>query len=176
MMKLHWRFIGLVYPCNDGPGLVISGVSNMRIVGLGRDQTSLETLPRYADVLSFLDCREVTVEGLTAGHTKGAGSCSGDVLSFRNCTDCTVLSCGLFGCGVNGINACGCENLTVQESDIYACSGFGAVIQDCVSTAFSGCAIRDCTFNTIWVRGIGEVTWDGKTQEQVQEMFTSGQE
>ena len=160
----------------DGPGLVISGVSNMRIVGLGRDQTSLETLPRYADVLSFLDCREVTVEGLTAGHTKGAGSCSGDVLSFRNCTDCTVLSCGLFGCGVNGINACGCENLTVQESDIYACSGFGAVIQDCVSTAFSGCAIRDCTFNTIWVRGIGEVTWDGKTQEQVQEMFTSGQE
>ena len=159
----------------DGPGLVISGVSNMSIIGLGLYQTNLETLPRYADVLSFLDCADITIQGLTAGHTKGAGSCSGDVFSFRNCADCTILGCGLFGCGVNGVNAYDCRYLKIQETIIYECSGYGAVIQDCESTTFAGCAIRDCTFNMVWVRGDGEVTWDGKTPEQVPEMFTLGQ-
>ena len=160
----------------DGPGLVISGVSNMSIIGLGQEQTNIETLPRYADVLSFLDCSDITIQNLTAGHTKGAGSCSGDVFSFRNCADCTVMNCGLFGCGVNGVNAYGCQNLAVQETEIYECSGYGAVIQDCENTVFAGCTIRDCAFNMIWVRGESGVTWNGKTQEQMPEMFTSGQD
>ena len=148
----------------DGPGLVITGVENLRIIGQGRDKTNLETLPRYADVLSFLDCYAVTVQGLTVGHTLGAGSCAGDVISFRNCGDCEILDCGLFGCGVNGINAYDCQNLLVKDTEIYECSGYGAVISSCFNTVFEGCSIRDCTHNTLWVGGDGEsdVTWDGE--------------
>ena len=146
----------------DGAGLVISGVEYLSIIGMGKDKTNVETLPRYADVLSFLDCYAVTVQDLTAGHTLGAGSCIGDVISFRNCGDCVIRDCGLFGCGVNGINAYQCRNLTVRDTDIYECSGYGAVIQECSNTVFDGCSIHDCEYNTLWVTGEADVTWDGK--------------
>ena len=35
----------------DGPSLVISGVSNLRIVGQGKGKTEIVAIPRYADVL-----------------------------------------------------------------------------------------------------------------------------
>ena len=147
---------------SDGAGLVITGVMNLNIIGMGREKTNIETLPRDVDVLCFLDCYAVTVQDLTAGHTPGAGECSGDVISFYNCADSTIIGCGLFGCGVNGINAYQCQNLLVRDTEIYECSGFGAVIQDCFNTVFEGCSIRDCEYNTLWVAGEGNVTWDGK--------------
>ena len=140
----YWR------DAHDGPGLVISGVENLSIIGQGQGKTRVETQPRYADVLAFLDCHAVTVRDLTAGHTQGAGACSGDVISFRNCNDCVIENCGLFGCGVNGINAYDCWNLTVRDTEIYECSGYGAVIQQCYNTVFEGGSIHDCAYNTIW--------------------------
>ena len=146
----------------DGVGLVITGVEHLNIIGMGKDKTNVETLPRYADVLSFLDCSVVTVQALTAGHTLGAGSCVGDVISFRNCDDCVIRDCGLFGCGVNGINAYQCRDLAVLDTEIYECSGYGAVIQECFNTVFEGCSIHDCEYNTLWVTGEADVTWDGE--------------
>ena len=87
----------------DGPGLVITGVKNLRLIGQSKDETTVEAVPRYADVLCFSECENVTVAQLTAGHTKGEpGSCSGDVLAFEKCQDVHVIDCGLFGCGVWG--------------------------------------------------------------------------
>ena len=154
----------------DGPTLVITGVENLTITGKGVYDTTVEAHPRYAMVLSFNDCASVTLRDLTAGHTPGQGACSGDVLQFRNCADCTVLTCGLFGCGVNGIDAYGCQNLTVQESVIYECSGYGAVVRDCYNTVFAGCTIRDCGYNQI-LNSDGDVTWDGKTPADRPELF-----
>lgn len=146
----------------DGPGLVISGVMNLNIIGMGKDKTNIETLPRYADVLSFLNCYAVTVQDLTVGHTLGAGACAGDVISFRDCGYCKVSDCGLFGCGVNGINAYECQGLMFRDTEIYECSGYGAIIQNSYDTVFEGCSIHDCEYDTVWVGGEGVVTWDGE--------------
>ena len=154
----YWR------DTHDGPELVISGVENLSIIGQGQGKTNVETLPRYANVLAFLDCYAVTVRDLTAGHTQGAGACSGDVISFRNCADCVIENCGLFGCGVNGVNAYQCQNLTIRDTEIYECSGYGAVIQQCYNTVFQGVSIHDCAYNTIWADSESTVIRDGKTQ------------
>ena len=59
--------------------------------------------PRYAAVMRFESCRNLRFEGFTAGHTDGAGTCTGAVLNFANCTDVEVDRCDLYGCGTYGV-------------------------------------------------------------------------
>ena len=129
----------------DGPGLVITGVENLRLIGQGKDKTTLEVEPRYADVLRFENCSNVTVADLTAGHTKGApGSCTGDVLAFEFCGDFHVVDCGLFGCGVFGIRSNNSVSGEVLRTEIYECSGGAAWIYNSDGIHFTDCRVHDC--------------------------------
>ena len=134
--------------CYDGYGLVIIGADNLRIVG-AEGKTNMELMPRSADVLSFKYCSRVTVENLVLGHVKGAGSCTGDVVSFMGCEECTLSNCELYGCGVNGVNAFGSRDIHVNDSEIYECSMYAAVVSDCEGTEFNNVTIRDCGYNSI---------------------------
>lgn len=146
----------------DGPNLVITGVRNFHIIGLGRDKTTLQAVPRYADVLHFECCSNISVENLTAGHLREApGSCAGDVLEFNNCGEITVRGCGLFGCGVNGVMAYCCQNVTVADTEIYECSNMGAQFISCSGVSFEDCAVRDCNYNGIYLSSCRDVSWDG---------------
>ena len=151
----------------DGPGFCITDVENLEIVGQGKDKTTLQAKPRYAEVLFFEDCKNVGIADLTAGHLKEApGSCVGDVFEFRNCSDCTIRGCGLFGCGVNGISAEKCENFVITETEIYDCSSLGAFLMNCKNMAFTGCSIHDCQINAVYVNGANSGnTWDDKPLE-----------
>ena len=151
----------------DGPGLYITGVENLEIVGQGKDKTTLQATPRYAEVLFFEDCREVSIRDLTAGHLKEApGSCLGDVLEFKGCSDCEISGCGLFGCGVNGIAAEKCENFKITEIEVYECSNEGAVLMNCKNFSFTDCSIHDCRLNGIYVNGANSGNeWNGKALE-----------
>ncbi len=129
----------------DGPGLVISNVSNMTIMAEGEDRTAhtLSAMPRYADVLTFQNCSAITLSGFTAGHTKEKGSCTGGVLLFENCEDVLVENCGLFGCGTEGVNGSFSRNIQVVNSEIYECSISGIELTQCENVAISGTLIRD---------------------------------
>ena len=147
----------------DGPSLVISGLRNLRIIGQGKDATTIQAVPRYADVLRFEYCSNISVEELTAGHLREApGSCSGDVLTFLYCDEVLVRGCGLFGCGVNGISADGCTGFAVEDSVLYECSNSGAVFYNCDGVSFIGCKIRDCGYNGVYSGDCRNVTWEGK--------------
>ena len=129
----------------DGPGLVITDVENLRIIGLGKDKTTVEAVPRYADVFCFENCQHVTVAQLTAGHTKGEpGSCTGDVAAFEKCQDVHVVDCGLFGCGVWGIRANDCVRGDILRTEIYECSMGAAVIMRTDGFVFTDCSVHDC--------------------------------
>ncbi len=146
----------------DGPNLVITGVENFHVIGQGKDVTTLQAVPRYAEVLNFDSCSNVSVEKLTAGHLKEApGSCAGDVLEFTNCGEITVKDCGLFGCGVNGIMANNCEGLTVEDTEIYECSNMGAQFGSCTGVSFTGCYIHDCKYDGIFLNHCDLVSWNG---------------
>lgn len=129
----------------DGPGLVIKNLTNLTIKAEGVDRAAhvISATPRYSDVLTFDGCSAITISGFTAGHTKEPGSCAGGVILFRNCKNLLVDNCGLFGCGVIGVQAQRCENLQVVNSEIYECSQSGITLYDTNTVAISGTLIRD---------------------------------
>nr|MCR4804198.1 right-handed parallel beta-helix repeat-containing protein [Clostridia bacterium] len=124
-----------------GAELVIHA-DDLTIRGAGMEKTTIAAIPRYANVLTFTGCRNLTLTGLTAGHTVEPGFCAGGVLRLENCTDTLIDSCGLFGCGTLGIQAQSCSRLTVTNSNIYECS-YGAVdVHQCQDVTVSGCDIH----------------------------------
>ena len=128
----------------DGPMLEIRGVENLVITGAGADKVTLTAEPRYANVLSFVSCRNVTVSQLTAGHTREEGVCSGGVLHFEDCRDCAVRGCGLFGCGTLGVEGVDCTALAVEDTDVYECSYGAFFFTGCRDTRIVGGEVRDC--------------------------------
>ena len=134
--------------CYDGYGLVLIGVNNLKLIG-APGKVNVELMPRSADVMAFKYCSNVTLENLVLGHIRGAGSCTGDVVSFLGCDACTLDNCELYGCGVNGVNAFGSVDLRINNSEIYECSSYAAVISDCEGTRFDNVTIYDCGSNSI---------------------------
>ncbi|MBQ6427898.1 MAG: right-handed parallel beta-helix repeat-containing protein [Oscillospiraceae bacterium] len=126
-----------------GAELTLIGVDNLTIRGAGTEETTIAAVPRYADVLKFSASKNVTVERLTAGHTKIPGYCAGGVLMFDSCSDITVDSCGLYGCGTIGVEAVNSSDLTVTRSHLYECS-YGAVyLNSCRNVTVNDCEIYD---------------------------------
>ena len=129
----------------DGPGLVIRNVSNMTIRSNDGKFTehTIEAIPRYADVLQFRACSNIILSGFTAGHTKEPGSCTGGVLEFQDSDGITVDTCGLFGCGILGVQAENCSNVIVQNSSIYECSQGGIEMRNVGGIVIEGTSFRD---------------------------------
>lgn len=129
----------------DGPGLVIRNVSNLTIRSNDGRHTehTIEAVPRYADVLQFRACSDITVSGFTAGHTQEQGSCTGGVLEFCDSDRITVDNCGLFGCGILGVQADNCSNVVVQNSTIYECSQGGIEMHNVDGIVIEGTSFRD---------------------------------
>jgi parallel beta-helix repeat protein len=108
-----------------------------------RNKHTIAAIPRYADVLAFRSCSGITVSGFTAGHTKEQGSCAGGVLEFWDSDYITVESCGLFGCGILGVETQNCSNVTVQDCEIYECSNGGIEMRDTIQVTLENNTFRD---------------------------------
>ena len=104
----------------DGPQLVITGVNNLTVTAEDTDckTHTLSALPRYADVLSFEFCTNLTFSNFTAGHTVEPGYCMGGVIGLKECRKTTFQNCGLYDCGILGIIAHGGEDLLIKDCDI----------------------------------------------------------
>lgn len=148
----------------DGPELYITGVSNLTIRGGGNDRTAnvLSAVPRYADVLSFENCSNIYVTGFTAGHTKEPGSCAGGVLHFWNSQDILVENCGLYGCGIVGVQGDSSRNMQIIGNDIYECSTGGVYFSNCDDVNVDGNTFRDLGGPDFRVYGCGTITCNGE--------------
>lgn len=152
--------------CYDGVEVVIRRVDGLFICGDNENLTEIVVEPRYAQVLNFEECHDITLSGLTMGHTE-TGACSGDVLDFYNCRNINLSAMDIYGCGVYGI-ACydGTGELYVYSSTIRDCA-YGALnildgngrfeFHNCgltgssgydqyVSTPYSELAFYECVF------------------------------
>ena len=128
----------------DGPSLLIRGVWNLRIEGAGRGLTELLVRPRYASVFTFEECKNVSLFGFTAGHTEEDAYCVGNVLDFKACSNMAVEDCGLFGCGVIGVNAENSRGISLRNTEIYSCSDMAACFYGCKSCEMENCSIYGC--------------------------------
>ena len=112
--------------CYDGVEVLIRRVDGLSIRGDSENLTEIVVEPRYAQVLNFEQCHDLTLSGLTMGHTE-TGACSGDVLNFFGCRNINLSAMDLYGCGVYGI-ACydGTGELYIYNSTIRDCA-YGAL-------------------------------------------------
>lgn len=140
----------------DGCSLLIGGVKNFHIVG-----GEIVTEPRYAQVLSFYYCSELSFENLYLGHTKEEGSCTGGVLYLFNCEDVVLENCDLYGCGILGITAYGTKNMSVQRTLIHDCSYGAADFYDCSGINFFSCNVQNCPNPHFSLNNCTGFTWDG---------------
>ena len=148
----------------DGPALVIAGADNLTIRskdGKTKNHT-ISAVPRYANVLTFINCDNLVLSGFTAGHTKEPGVCVGGVLRFQNCTMISVDNCGLFGCGTLGVDAEACTSITLRSSEIYECSNGGVQMLDTTGITIEKCTFRDLGGNNLMLSGCSDVTVDGE--------------
>ena len=127
----------------DGAELVIENVTGLTIRAANRD-TCIVTEPRWVNVLHFIDCEDIALEGFTAGHTDGA-YCSGGVLCFENTKGVTVDGCSLYGCGTEGVTTYSCEDAAVTGSEIWNCSQGAAFIYDSKNVSFDNCDFHGIT-------------------------------
>ena len=148
----------------DGPGLVIAGADNLTIRskdGKTKNHT-INAVPRYANVLTFVNCDNLVLSGFTAGHTQEPGVCAGGVLMFQGCEFVSVDNCGLFGCGILGVQAEGCTGITLRKCDIYECSYGGISMMDTTGITIEKCTFRDLGGNNLMLSGCSDVTVDGE--------------
>ena len=126
--------------CYDGYELHLTDVDGLTIRGSGRDSTTIDTLPRYAYVLTLENCTNLELAELTFGHVKAEpGECSGGVLLLDGCTGLSITDCGLFGCGTTGIHTIYSEVISVTGTDIYQCSVSAALLNYTQNITFDNC-------------------------------------
>lgn len=129
---------------HDGFELQFRDLDNFHIQGAGKGKTIFTTAPRYADVLWFTDCNNISITGITAGHTVEPGQCIGGVLNFHFCQGVRLDDCGLYGCGILGIIADESRDFEVTNTEIYECSQGAVELFHCENMRFDNCDIHDC--------------------------------
>ena len=148
----------------DGPELVIHDLTGLTIQGDPANPAAITmaAIPRYANVLNFRGCENITLNGFTAGHTKEPGSCAGGVLNLQNSSKICIDHMRLFGCGILGIQTFNCSTLSVLKTEIYECSqGAGQFFQT-DGIAFDSCHIHDVPSPALIFTECGDKTWNNE--------------
>ena len=145
----------------DGPQLAIRDVYDLTIRGAKEDgTTTLTATPRYADVLCLENCYHVSLAGLTLGHTEGPSECAGAVVEFTVCSEMSLDSCRLYGCGTLGVDASSVVDLRLKDCEIYDCSIGGVVLYGVSNAIFENCRIHDVPSPAISLYDASEVMWN----------------
>lgn len=126
----------------DGYELVLSGISNLHIVGSG--DTTVCTDPRDASVFNIQSCDGVEVFNLTAGHTEKTEKCSGEVLRLDRNKNTRIENCALYGCGTWGVTGWECDTIDVRGTDIYECSMGAVHLFACTDVMLTESTVRSC--------------------------------
>ena len=121
----------------DGPEFHIKGLKNLTIKA-GYDVVTFVCQPRYANVISFTDCVDLTLDGITFGHTE-EGYCSQGVLGFYHCSGVEVDYCDLFGCGTEGIMVSSCQGMLFKGTKIRDCSYYIMHLYGSENILFESC-------------------------------------
>lgn len=128
-------------PVYDGFELQINKVKNLLIKNKKNEKVKILTNPKYGYVLSFVDCENIVIENIEAGHGPEKGYCTGGVFNFLNCMSIVLNNNELFGSGTEGITAIKVTDLIINNSEIKDCS-YSIMTLDSVSNV----SINNCEF------------------------------
>ncbi|MDQ3072890.1 MAG: right-handed parallel beta-helix repeat-containing protein, partial [Bacteroidota bacterium] len=103
-------------------GMMVRGVSNMRIMGDEGTIASLVQPNPGSRVIYFAKCDNILFENIKAGHAPEKGYCAATVLQFDECKNIFVSKSQLYGSGYEGITVFRCRNVYCSDTKIYGCS------------------------------------------------------
>ncbi len=149
----------------DGWEVQILNVKNLGIhaADISGDKVEIVVEPRYSNVLSFLGCEGLTIDGLTLGHTPDKGYCQGAVLYFDNCGDLELKNLDLYDCGTYGISVRNTYGIEMSDSVIRDCS-YGAVELMWTEATFKNVTFKDNEVVLSLIDAAGSrITFDGCT-------------
>ena len=134
----------------DQPELMIAGIRDLTLRSADSEAPAVIVCePRYSNVITFLNCSGLRLEGLVCGHTPEKGTCSGAVLNFVGCSDTDIHGCDLYGCGAYGVTAESCWGLSVSDGWIHDCT-YGCLFYNGVGDAsFTNTCFTDCAGYTM---------------------------
>ncbi|MCP4375703.1 MAG: hypothetical protein GY794_05950 [bacterium] len=121
---------------HDGYELIVRNVKGLKLIG-PRKSPEILAKPRYANVLRFDNCKDITLENLVLGHTP-EGYCEGGVLAINKSTGVTINKCDLFGCGIEGLTLSGVVGLKFNQSTIRDCTYGIMTVTKSRDLAFNG--------------------------------------
>lgn len=127
---------------HDGPELFLDGIHNLTIQGIGDEQSEIIVEPRYANVLNFLNCSNISIANIKAGHTED-GTCSGGVFLFNNCKNIQIDDTDMYGCGTLGLILEKVTAVKVTGSTIYGCTTGIMSAQGSSNILLKDCVFRD---------------------------------
>jgi Right handed beta helix region len=128
---------------HDGFHIVIQDVKNLKIIGAIQQGSKLITNTRYANVLSFRNCEEVSLENIEAGHAPYRGYCTGGVFAFNSCKKINVKGCVLFGSGTEGVSMENCIDSFFQDITIKSCTYGIMSLSNCRNITFQHSRFTD---------------------------------
>ena len=135
----------------DGRMLTLMNLRNLTIVG--EKNAEIVVTPRYANVLNFEKCNNITIKNLTLGHTD-EGYCTGGVIGMSDCEDITIEDCDLYGCGTYGIEASRSRGIEMKRSIIRDCSYGIMELRSCKFVNFEKCDfIRNREYGLVCIGG-----------------------
>ena len=144
----------------DGSELCIGYVKNLHIVG-----GEIVTEPRYANVLSFYGCENISLDSVKLGHTKEQGQCAGGVVYLYDSENILVESCDLYGCGILGLQTKDVRNLHVQNTIIHDCNLGAAQLTDSQDVTFLGCTVKNCPDWHFMLQNCEGFSWNRKLMD-----------
>ena len=144
----------------DGLERVIKNVSGLRLIGGAG--VKLHIAPRYAYVLNFENCRDITLENIEFTHTPDLGYCTGGVLQFENCSGISIDSCVLDGSGTEGLTLRNVTGLAYRDSTIQNCTYGIMTLKSSSQISFTNGAFTDnIEYDLVNIDGCKDVTFDG---------------
>lgn len=123
--------------------LLISGVSNLKIIGIGKKQSKIFTTNLRVTVLSFKNCKNITMDNIDAGHKGGKGESSclkdADVIDIYDSENFAIKNSILYGSGYIGIYAINTKKISLIKTTITECSGGLLVLNNCMNSTADSC-------------------------------------
>ncbi|MEM9770068.1 MAG: right-handed parallel beta-helix repeat-containing protein [Cyanobacteria bacterium P01_D01_bin.73] len=127
----------------DGLEAVIHDVKNLTLVGPSDLSAKIYVRPRYADVLPFVNSRNITIKSLELGHWPDRGNCNGAVVQLTDCDRVNIEDSILFGSGTYGISAVRASTLRCKSTKIHECTYGILDLRECVDFRFKRCQLVD---------------------------------
>lgn len=125
--------------------LIIIGVSNLKIIGKGAKPSKIYTPSSAVTVLTFKNCKNITINNIDAGHKAKKGDCSANVIDIIDCETFSIKNSILYGSGYEGIRAMNVKKLFVTGTTITDCSYMLLDLVNCMNTSIDSCTFTKTT-------------------------------